>query len=118
VGQHSSRRVRRTELPRGAEPRRSLTGFVLEITVTKNVQLREMLAWDYAQADFLELRYEDLVADELGGFEKVFRHYGLTDCAIERGLDIVDAASFGRLTGRAVGEIGEHSHAGVRISGR
>ena len=38
--------------------------------------LAAMAAWDYRQRAFLELRYEDFIADEDGQWERLFLHYG------------------------------------------
>ena len=85
-------------------------GLLLEIQLTAINQLKDMLAWDYDQPEFLELRYEDLVADEMGQFERILRHYGLTDEAVRRGLDAVAETSFRSVSGRKLGEVGERSH--------
>jgi hypothetical protein len=73
-------------------------------------QLRDMLAWDYSQAEFLELRYEDVITDELASFERAFRHYEFGDREVRTGLEIVERMSFRQVSGRAVGEIGTTSH--------
>jgi hypothetical protein len=85
-------------------------GLLLEIGLTGSMQLREMLLWDYQQPEFLELRYEELIADEVAGFTRVFEHYGFSPKAIEYGLGVVQAASFHNVTGRSVGDVGQHSH--------
>jgi hypothetical protein len=77
---------------------------------TVRSSIAEMLAWDYDREGFLELRYEDLVKDEMDVFASVFRHYGLTSEATARALKIVDAASFRKMTGREVGQVCAGSH--------
>jgi hypothetical protein len=52
--------------------------------------------WNYDQPEFLELHYEDALADEAGTFEKMFRWYGFNDHAVARGLDAVDRLSLKR----------------------
>lgn len=69
-----------------------------------------MVRWDYDQREFLELRYEDVIADEAATFERVFGHYGLDESAAERGLAVVEAASFRNVAGRQVGDVAERSH--------
>jgi hypothetical protein len=52
-------------------------GLLLEIEemCTGRTSLEEMLEWDCQPEDFLELRYEDLVEDEVTMFTSVFQHY-------------------------------------------
>jgi len=86
-------------------------GLMLEIErVTLGQLLREMLTWDYAQPEFLELRYEDVIANEAAWFDRAFRHFGLTGRDVDRGLDIVAEMSFSHVAGRTVGEVGTTSH--------
>ena len=85
-------------------------GLLVELERTCNEQVGEMTRWDYEQPHFLELRYEDLIDDEQGGFARVFEHYGFSDAAVERSMRFVEAASFKASVGRAVGEVAEGSH--------
>jgi len=85
-------------------------GLMLELERTCRGQVRDMVTWDYGQPEFHELRYEDVMADEAGSFEQVFRHYGFRDRDIRRGLDVVEEMSFSRVSGRSVGSIGAASH--------
>ena len=85
-------------------------GLLLEIEVTSALQLKEMLAWDYDRPEFLELRYETFIEDDVAGFRRVFEHYGLTPAATERALEAVADASFARVTGRELGESDAQSH--------
>ena len=52
--------------------------------------------WDYEQPEFLELRFEDAMADELGTFEKLFKWYGFNDAAQGIGLGAVERLSLRR----------------------
>ena len=60
-------------------------GLMAEIERLHGVFAR-MSTWDYEDPRFLELRFEDLRAEGPSGFERIFRHYGFTDEATERGL--------------------------------
>jgi hypothetical protein len=73
-------------------------------------QLPEMLAWDYSQPEFLELRYEDVIEDEAGSFDRAFRHFGFTGRDVGAGLEIVEQMSFHRVAGRKVGQVGPATH--------
>jgi hypothetical protein len=63
--------------------------------------------WDYLQPEFLELRFEDAVADELATFDRIFRWYGLNDSAVAIGMAAVD-----RLSLRRGGALPNHARAG------
>jgi hypothetical protein len=67
----------------------------------------EMARWDYHQPEFLELRYEDALADEPGTFATLFRWYGLDEAATDRGLEAVD-----RLSLRRGGALPRHARSG------
>ena len=53
----------------------------------------EMLQWDYTQPEFMELRYEEVLADEHGAFDRLFRWYGFDDRAVSLGHDVVERRS-------------------------
>jgi hypothetical protein len=73
-------------------------------------QLQEMLAWDYSQPEFLELKYENVIMDEAQSFDRAFRHFGFRDREVRAGLDIVERMSFNRVSGRDVGEVVAANH--------
>jgi len=56
--------------------------------------LKEMLSWDYRQACFFEIRYEQLLDNEKDVFTSLFKHYGLNPAQIEVGLELVEKYSF------------------------
>ena len=90
---------------RRLDPERGL-GLEIEEMCTTRRTLHEMLAWDYQREGFLELRYEDLVGDEIGVFASVFQHYTRPDPeSTERALKIVDDAGFRRIDGREIGQV-------------
>jgi hypothetical protein len=82
-------------------------GLLAEIEWVTARTAADMASWDYHQPEFLELRYEDVVADEQGTFERLFRWYGLNDEATTLGLDAVD-----RLSLRHGGAIPNHARSG------
>ena len=85
-------------------------GLAVEIRRTCGDEIRDMGEWDYRRPEFLELRYEDLMADEHGQFDRLFRHYGLSDAAREVAHRIVAANSFSARSGRRPGEVQQESH--------
>jgi sulfotransferase family protein len=68
-------------------------GLMTEIAWMAESAGRAMGEWDYDRPEFLELHYEDALADERGTFEGLLRWYGLNDAAVERGLAAVDQLS-------------------------
>jgi hypothetical protein len=43
------------------------------------ITIRDMKAWDYHNPAFLELRYEEFIANESDHWVRLFRHYGFRD---------------------------------------
>ncbi|MGO8871068.1 MAG: sulfotransferase domain-containing protein [Acidimicrobiales bacterium] len=66
-----------------------------------------MGSWDYEQPEFLEIRYEDALADQEGTFERLFRWYGLNDSATTVGMEAVK-----RLSIANGGAVGNHVRSG------
>jgi hypothetical protein len=85
-------------------------GLLAEIEWTCASIVAEMRMWDYGRSNFLEMRYEDLIVDEDNWFERLFRHYGFTERAVESSVQIARRHSFRAKTGRSVGEVGGDSH--------
>lgn len=84
-------------------------GLCLELNRSR-WSLSTMDHWDYTNPSFLELRYEDFVADETGSFARLFRHYGFREEAIARAQRIAARFSRSRMRGGAhirSGEPGE-----------
>lgn len=52
-----------------------------------------MANWDYNQPEFLELRYEDLIADEERWFSKIFDQYGFNDDVKRVAMNIAESHS-------------------------
>jgi len=63
-------------------------GLLLEMRRLLKGRLSGMSSWDYTQQEFLELRYEDVIAEE-EAFSSIFRHYELSDRALALGLALV-----------------------------
>lgn len=70
----------------------------------------EMLRWDYGDPRFVELSYEEAIADPVPVYRRVFAHYGFTPEGVETATAIADRFSFRNLTGRRLGETQERSH--------
>jgi hypothetical protein len=85
-------------------------GIAAEIRRMAESNFVEMGAWNYAQPEFLELKYEDFIADEAEHFARMFRHYGFKQAAVERGVDLALRFSFQKMAGRSIGAVQEGSH--------
>ncbi len=91
-------------------------GITLEIERCRST-FERMAQWDYTNPALIELRFEDLLADQYAAFERVFRHYGLTAFQVDIGLTAVEQCDFERMTGRKKGEEAEHSHLRKGVAG-
>ncbi len=85
-------------------------GMILEMERFCREDLQDMLRWDYDDPAFLELKYEDVIADEASHFEALFEHYGFHEEAVEAGLEVAAYYSFQNESGRSFGEVEEQSH--------
>jgi hypothetical protein len=85
-------------------------GMILEMERFCREDLQDMLRWDYDDPAFLELKYEDVIADEAAHFDALFRHYGFHDDAVDAGLEIAAHYSFQNVSGRSFGDVEEQSH--------
>ncbi|WP_263785474.1 sulfotransferase domain-containing protein [Salinibacter grassmerensis] len=85
-------------------------GMILEMERFCEEDLQDMLRWRYGDPAFLELKYEDVIADEASHFQNLFEHYGFHDEALKVGLDVARYYSFQNLSGRNFGEVEEESH--------
>jgi hypothetical protein len=85
-------------------------GLLAEIERAAGSSLRDISTWDYDQPEFLELRYEDLIADEVGTFTRLFQFYGLDDEAVAVGLAGVERHSIRSRSATPGAEDGSKRH--------
>ncbi|MEM7454539.1 MAG: sulfotransferase domain-containing protein [Planctomycetota bacterium] len=86
-------------------------GIAAEIDrFAKYVDDYSMRQWNYADPRIIELRYEDLIADEPAVFERLFRHYGFHDKAVRKCVKAAQEFSFERVTARKQGQASEKQH--------
>lgn len=69
-----------------------------------------MRDWNYSDRRIIEIKYEQLLANESDVFETVFRHYGFTDRAVRKSLKMAAQCSFEKVTGRSLGQPNQNSH--------
>jgi hypothetical protein len=85
-------------------------GILTEIRRSTGYSLKHMANWDYANPDFVEIKYENLMTDWKNEFTRLFAHYGFNDRAIEDSLKLADRLSFKNVTKRKPGQVKEKSH--------
>jgi hypothetical protein len=73
-------------------------GLMAEIKEMTRRTLVHMARWNYEQPEFLELRYEDLLTDELMWFDRLFRHYGFEGSLLHDSMAIAHKYSRGNLS--------------------
>lgn len=67
-----------------------------------------MARWKYAGPDSYEIRYEEIIRDEVPVLRGMFRHYEFREDAVKRSLEIARKYSFATM--KAIGGAGENSH--------
>jgi hypothetical protein len=68
-------------------------GLLAEISRCAGSEFKSMSEWDYEQPEFLELRYEDVLADESSAFDRLFHHYGFRDNECEVSVELARSFS-------------------------
>ncbi|MCP4039405.1 MAG: sulfotransferase domain-containing protein [bacterium] len=85
-------------------------GLLLEIDRFAEMNLQNFTDWNYADPNIVEVRYEELLADEAQGFQRIFRKYGFRPDTTEKATQLALAFSFSRIAKRKVGTVREGSH--------
>jgi Sulfotransferase domain len=75
-------------------------GISLEILRFSQTDMRRMAAWNYDDPRFYEIKYCDLILDEDRIFYEMFKHYGFTDQAANRCVEIARRLSFRHIAKR------------------
>ncbi|MFZ0664298.1 MAG: sulfotransferase domain-containing protein [Acidimicrobiales bacterium] len=63
-------------------------GIFTELERLSRLEFKDLKTWAYDNPEILELRYEDVLANEHSMMERIFRHYGFTDAAVAQSADI------------------------------
>jgi len=89
-------------------------GLHLEIDRFTEMNLPNFTAWNYDDPNIIEIRYEDLFADEAGGFRRIFKKYGFRAEATEKAVELALSFTFSRVSKRKVGAAkhGDHLRSG------
>ncbi len=85
-------------------------GLLAEMKGTSYEVIYEMSQWNYHNPNFIEIKYEDIIANEKETFSKIFRHYGFNEEAIENSLKISEQFSFKNKAKRKLGTVKKKSH--------
>jgi hypothetical protein len=93
-------------------------GLAAEIELLAGTVFGVMARWDYDRLEYLELRYEDVIADEEMWFERLFRHYGFSDRGVSAAMEIAKSRSFSETGGRELGVVEERSHRRSGVPGQ
>jgi hypothetical protein len=80
---------------------RSFDGYITTYS------LRE---WDYTDKRIFEIKYEDLLANEAKTFANLFRHFGFTEQAVRKAVQLAEQCSFKQVSGRSIGQSDAKSH--------
>jgi hypothetical protein len=91
-------------------------GILFELTHA-GATIRPMCAWNYGNPSVIEVRYEELIADEDTGFARIFSHYGLVGCEYDLAISVARRCSFRAVSGRALGQEDRRSHMRQGIPG-
>jgi hypothetical protein len=68
------------------------TGMVLEL-IWRDFYFDHMDNWNYHNPQIIELKYEEIVNNEVECFRKIFKHYEFSEELINRGLEIAESLS-------------------------
>jgi hypothetical protein len=85
-------------------------GILYEIDDFVTHDLQHMVEWNYDNPNFVEVKYEEIIADQESVFRRIFRHYGFNTAAIKTSLGIAKRRNFESRTKRKVGEVLPKSH--------
>jgi hypothetical protein len=67
-------------------------GMVVEM-LWRRTQFSHMKNWNYDNPKIMEVKYEDIIGNEVDVFKRLFEHYGFSEELIEEGLTICDSLS-------------------------
>ena len=85
-------------------------GLIAEMDFRRN-HFESMARWDYGNPYCLEIRYEEIIGNEAEVFDRIFRHYELSDSQKSAGLMAVEQHS-------AKNQQGKNSHIRNPTSGQ
>ena len=85
-------------------------GLTLEIQrFQRYAKTFRLLDWNYDDERFFEIKYENLIENEAETFAKLFEHYGFSDAAIDRCVNLAAEVSFEKIAKQVTDDQG-NSH--------
>ena len=85
-------------------------GISLEIRRFSQTDMRRVASWNYHDPRFYEIKYCELIRDEDRVFYELCKHYGFTDHAAERSVEIARSFSFKSVAKRDFGKKRNNGH--------
>ena len=85
-------------------------GILVEIRRAAGFNIKHMVEWDYSNSDFIEIKYENLMADWRNEFNSIFNHYEFSQEAVDISLKLAEKFQFENIAKRKVGDVNKKSH--------
>lgn len=84
-------------------------GIVFEMERSRSA-IENMANWNYSNPNFIEIRLEELSANQIEVFTRIFHKFELNEVQMEQALSVVEKLTFEKLSGRKPGEENRKSH--------
>jgi len=82
-------------------------GIIFEMNNYGRWTIESMLGWNYNNPCFLEIKFEEVMRDFTGSFERIFMHYGLPDSVVRELQEIIADEDINSLSDE---QIKDHNH--------
>ena len=79
-------------------------GIVFEMNNYGRWTIESMLGWNYNNPNMAEIKFEDVMRDFTGSFERVFTHYGFSESVVRELLAIIDEENMNNLSDQDIQE--------------
>jgi len=84
-------------------------GLIFEMNNYGRWTIERMLDWDYKNPCMMEIKFEEVMRDFMGSFERIFSHYELPASVIPELLDLIASENIYSLSDREIQE-SQHIH--------
>ena len=85
-------------------------GVIFEMERSSHHNISMMLGWDYRDDRFMEIAYEDLIADEEAIFDRLFTHFQFEGNDHGIAVETALSQSFKNVAKRSIGDVKEGTH--------
>jgi len=92
-------------------------GLISEIHLLHN-NIQNMYNWNYNNNKFLEIKYENIIYDDVNLYEKIFNHYEIKSEDIDYFVNFALQNKFQNITNRKLCEIKNNKHTRSGIEGQ